>query len=301
MMNLKVHSIALIIVSTIFSLVLTSECGVIVVYWGQNVMEGTLRDTCSSGLYRVVNIAFLPTFGNGQTPKLNLAGHCEPSSGDCKKLSENIRQCQSQGIKVMLSIGGGNGSYSLSSANDAKQVADYLWNNFLGGKSNSRPLGDAVLDGIDFDIELGQGQSYYAALAQALSGYSKQGKKVYLTASPQCPFPDKKLNAALSTGLFDYVWIQFYNNPMCEYTSSSPNNFENSWKKWTSSIKANQFFVGLPASKMAAKSGFVPEQVLKSKVLPFVKKSSSKYGGIMLYDRYNDKQNGYSSAVKGSV
>ncbi|CDP10878.1 unnamed protein product [Coffea canephora] len=273
MMNLKVCSIALI-VSIIFSLVLISECGIIVVYWGQNAREGTLSDTCSSGLYKIVNIAFLPTFGNGQTPKLNLAGHCNPSSGGCQKLSNSIRQCQNQGIKVMLSIGGGAGSYSLSSDNDARQVANYLWNNFLGGKSNSRPLGDAVLDGIDFDIEHEQGQSYYATLARALSDYSKQGKKVYLTAAPQCPFPDRSLNTALSTGLFDYVWIQFYNNPPCEYTSST--------------------------STAAAGNGYVPKQVLISEVLPFVK-GSSKYGGIMLYDRYNDEQNGYSSAVKGSV
>ncbi|XP_027120242.2 hevamine-A-like [Coffea arabica] len=299
MMSLKVCPIALIL-SIIFSLFLISECGIIAVYWGQNAREGTLSDTCSSGLYKIVNIAFLPTFGNGRTPKLNLAGHCDPSSGGCKKLSDSIRQCQRRGIKVMLSIGGRIGSYSLSSANDARQVADYLWNNFLGGKSKSRPLGDAVLDGIDFDIEHDQGQSYYATLARALSDYSKKGKKVYLTAAPQCPFPDRNLNTALSTGLFDYVWIQFYNNPSCEYTSSSPNNFKNSWNKWTSSIKANKFFVGLPASTAAARNGYVPPQVLKSKVLPLVKRSS-KYGGIMLYDRYYDKQSGYSSAVKSSV
>jgi len=34
----------------------------------------------------------------------------------------------------------------------------YLWNNFLGGQSCSRPLGDAALDGIDFVIEGGKVQ-----------------------------------------------------------------------------------------------------------------------------------------------
>lgn len=47
------------------------------------------------------------------------------------------------------------GSYSLSSPDDATEVANYLWNNFLGGQSSNRPLGSAVLDGIDFDIESG--------------------------------------------------------------------------------------------------------------------------------------------------
>ena len=83
----------------------------------------------------------------------------------------------------MLSIGGGVGSYSLVSSADAQNVADYLWNNFLGGTSSARPLGDAVLDGIDFDIELGSTQ-YYDDLARYLSAYSSQGKKVYLTTTP---------------------------------------------------------------------------------------------------------------------
>ena len=62
--------------------------------------------------------------------------------------------------KVMLSLGGAIGNYSIGSREDAKMVADYLWNNFLGGKLSARPLGDAVLDGIDFNIELGSPQHW---------------------------------------------------------------------------------------------------------------------------------------------
>jgi hypothetical protein len=51
-------------------------------------------------------------------------------------------------LLVLLSIDGGDGSYGLSSEGDARQVAAYLWNNYLGGTSSSHPLGDAVLDGI---------------------------------------------------------------------------------------------------------------------------------------------------------
>ncbi|KAI6694553.1 hypothetical protein NL676_022263 [Syzygium grande] len=68
----------------------------------------------------------------------------------------------------MLSLGGGGGSYSLASQADARNVADYLWNNFLGGTSSARPLGDAVLDDIDFDIELGPGD-----ISKLLSSWSK--------------------------------------------------------------------------------------------------------------------------------
>nr|2GSJ_A Chain A, protein PPL-2 [Parkia platycephala] len=271
--------------------------GGIVVYWGQNGGEGTLTSTCESGLYQIVNIAFLSQFGGGRRPQINLAGHCDPANNGCRTVSDGIRACQRRGIKVMLSIGGGAGSYSLSSVQDARSVADYIWNNFLGGRSSSRPLGDAVLDGVDFDIE--HGGAYYDALARRLSEHNRGGKKVFLSAAPQCPFPDQSLNKALSTGLFDYVWVQFYNNPQCEFNSGNPSNFRNSWNKWTSSFNA-KFYVGLPASPEAAGSGYVPPQQLINQVLPFVKRSP-KYGGVMLWDRFNDLKTKYSSKIKPSV
>nr|QCO76333.1 chitinase [Tamarix hispida] len=257
----------------------TAQAGSIATYWGQATSEGTLNQTCRTRLYKYVNIAFLYKFGGGQKPELNLAGHCNPSVGTCKIVSSEVRYCQSLGIKVFLSIGGGTSTYRLNSKTEAKNTAAYLWNNFLGGRSSSRPLGSAVLDGIDFDIETGP-TKYYADLARYLSQYSKRGKKVYLSAAPQCPYPDRHLGAALSTGLFDYVWVQFYNNPQCEYTSS-PSNFRKAWTKWAS-IKAGKVFLGLPASRKAANNGYLTPATLKSKVLPIIKKSK-KYGGVMLW------------------
>ena len=143
----------------------TCHAGGIAVYWGQNDGEASLSDTCASGNYKFVILAFVYKFGKGQTPQLDLASHCDPSSGGCTGLSEDIRSCQRSGVKVLLSIGGGDGSYGLTSEGDARDVAAYLWNNYLGGTSSSRPLGDAVLDGIDFDIELG-GAKYWDNLAR---------------------------------------------------------------------------------------------------------------------------------------
>lgn len=290
---------SLLLPLSLLALVAGSHAGSIAVYWGQNGNEGTLADTCNTGLYSYVILAFLTTFGNGQTPVLNLAGHCDPASGTCTGLTSDIQTCQSQGIKVLLSLGGGSGSYSLSSADDAQSVATYLWNNYLGGSSSSRPLGDAVLDGIDFDIEASNGD-HFDDLATDLSQYSSQGKKVYLSAAPQCPYPDAHLNTALQTGLFDYVWIQFYNNAPCEYSSGSTANLISAWNTWTSSVTASSFFLGLPASSDAAGSGYIPPDVLTSEVLPAIK-TTAKYGGIMLWSRYYDLMNNYSATVNGSV
>ena len=59
--------------------VVGSHAGSISIYWGQNEGEGSLADTCATGNYKFVNIAFLAAFGNGQPPVFNLAGHCDPT------------------------------------------------------------------------------------------------------------------------------------------------------------------------------------------------------------------------------
>ncbi|TVU35697.1 hypothetical protein EJB05_17598, partial [Eragrostis curvula] len=63
----------------------------------------------------------------------------------------NIKACQSLDVKVLLAHGGG--SSTAAAGDDAQSVANYLWDNFLGGSSPSRALGDAVLDGVNFDTE----------------------------------------------------------------------------------------------------------------------------------------------------
>ncbi|KAK9914388.1 hypothetical protein M0R45_038170 [Rubus argutus] len=282
-------------------LIKPSHAGGIAIYWGQNGNEGTLHQTCATGKYLYVNIAFLNVFGSGQTPQINLAGHCNPASNGCNIVGPEITFCQSRGIKVFLSLGGGVGKYSLSSAADAKSVANYLWDNFLDGKgkSTTRPFGNAVLDGIDFDIELGSTQ-YWDDLARYLKEYSKPNRAVYLAAAPQCPFPDKFVGGAISTGLFDYVWVQFYNNPPCQYSSGNTDNILNSWNRWTTSVQAGKIFLGLPAAPEAAGSGFIPATVLNSQILPVTKKSS-KYGGVMLWSKYYDDKSGYSSAIINNI
>ncbi|GAB2251776.1 hypothetical protein Droror1_Dr00004623 [Drosera rotundifolia] len=291
--------LTILLVLLLLTLPLKSAAGGIAVYWGQNDNEGKLTDTCNSGLYKYVNLAFLYNFGYGQSPRLNLASHCDPPSGGCKGVSNGIRACQSRGIKVFLSLGGAVGNYGFSTADEARGLAQYLWDNYLGGQSGNRPLGDASLDGIDLDIERGSSQ-YYADLVGRLTEIGQQhGKKVYFSAAPQCPFPDQSDDPVLRTGLIDFVWIQFYNNKECEFKSGIPGDFQNSWRKWTSSIPARKFFVGLTASP--AGDGYVPSALMKSQLLPFVQQSGDKYGGVMLWDRGNDIESGYSSKIIGSV
>ena len=281
----------------LMTLIKTSHAGSIATYWGLNVSEGNLSTTCGTGIYAYVNLAFLNVFGNGQAPEINLNGHCNPASNGCTFLSEDIKFCQNFGVKVMLSIGGGVGKYFLASPNDAENVATYLWNNFLGGNSSSRPFGDAILDGINFDILHGSTQ-YWQDLAKNLKNHSN----VYLSASPQCPFPDNILGTALNTNLFDYLWVQFYNNPQCQYDFSNSNttNLISSWNQWSSSLKVGKLFLGIPAAPQAAVSGYVPSQVLNAEILPLFRKSPN-YGGVMLWNRYYDELTRFFATILESV
>ena len=107
------------------------------------------------------------------------------------------------------------------------------------------------------------------------------------------------MGGALNTGLFDYVWVQFCNNAPCQYASGSTTNLADAWKQWLT-VPAKQILLGLLVSPQAAGSGFIPSDDLKSDVLPLIK-SAGKYGGIMLWSKYYDDQDGYSSSVKNDV
>lgn len=70
----------------------------------------------------------------------------------CKKLSSDIKTCQEKGKLVTLSLGGAVGNVSFTGDDQAKDFADTVWNLFLGGSSDTRPFGNAVLDGWVYGI-----------------------------------------------------------------------------------------------------------------------------------------------------
>jgi chitinase len=59
--------------------------------------------------------------------------------------------CQSKGKAIILSLGGAAGAYGFSDDAEAKDFAHTIWNLFLGGSSATRPLDDAILDGVDLE------------------------------------------------------------------------------------------------------------------------------------------------------
>ncbi|KAL8519238.1 hypothetical protein ACS0TY_010251 [Phlomoides rotata] len=209
---------------------------------------------------------------------MNLAGHCDPPSGTYTSLSTEVAYYQSKGIQVLLSLDGTAGQHIICSTQDAQKVADYLWITFLSGTGSS-PLGQVALDGVDFDIEASFLNLYWEDLAKALAGYNTSERK----------------------GLFDYMWVQFYNNPPYDIRSGVSGLLA-SWNQWSAFLAQfsaeTQLFMGLPASPSAAGGGYIKSNQLVGDILPVIRKTPN-YGGLMLWSRYYNLLSSYSSHAVG--
>ena len=68
-------------------------------------------------------------------PALNFAFHCEKSANPeypfllrCLKIEAGIKECQRNGKKVLISLGGAVGGYGFANDAEAKLFANRVWN-----------------------------------------------------------------------------------------------------------------------------------------------------------------------------
>ncbi len=161
------------------------------------------------------------------------------------------------------------------------------------GTTVNRPFGAASVDGFDMDFEAGtSNMTPFASALRSLmtASTSSTGKKYYLSAAPQCPFPDAAMGDMISSVGFDFVGVQFYNN-YCgagSYVSGSGspgNNFNFArWHQWATTESPNKgvkVLLGVPGSASAAGSGYVSGDQLKA-VIQYSKTFSS-FGGVMIW------------------
>lgn len=167
--------------------------GLNAVYWGQNG-GGTIENndlstycTSSSGIDIIV-LAFLSSYGNGNTiPSGGIGQSCFISNSgegqNCDNVVKSIPICQAAGIKVVISLGGAVGGYSLSSQSEAETIGQYLWDAYgnSGSTTVQRPFGNVFVNGWDFDIESNHGSEYYQYLISTLrSNFAKDSGNQYL-------------------------------------------------------------------------------------------------------------------------
>jgi chitinase len=119
-----------------------NKTGQLTVFWGRHKEEGSLRESCDSGMYTMIIImSFLDVYGHGKY-RLDLSRYTLGGMGD------DIKHCQNLGVLVSLAVGG---DYSLPTKQSAVDLVDYLWNAYWVVApqrlaSISRPFGGAWLD-----------------------------------------------------------------------------------------------------------------------------------------------------------
>ncbi|KAK7058309.1 Chitinase 2 [Paramarasmius palmivorus] len=279
----------------------------VAVYWGQNSYGAGHSDTanfqkpisfyCQDNAIDVFPVAFLNVFfGPGGVPSINLANTCNavdnatfPGTNlpNCASLASDIKACQAKGKVVTLSLGGATGSVGFSSDDQATTFAQTIWNLFLGGSSSTRPFGDAVLDGVDLDIEGGSSDHYAAFVNKIRSLANGASKKYYVTAAPHS------------------TQFTFYNNPcgLTHFGEAANWNFGiwDNWARTTSPNKNVKVYIGAPASTSAAGSGYVSPDTLQS-IAVQMRKSFPSFGGVMLWDASQAYANGrYDLSIKNAL
>jgi chitinase len=306
------------------------ERGSVVVYWGQNGAGGQangdktkyekpLGETCmNSPQYDALVLAFVINFGDALNasggPRLNFSYHCETAYDQanplllrCPDIERDIITCQQLGKKVILSLGGASGAYTFPDDAAAEKFAQLTWDMFMNGTSEVRPFGVAVVDGVDLDIEGGSTTGYAAYVRKLRALTRTDPKRRYLiTAAPQCVFPDAYLGPAPgkalgdAANLFDYLFVQFYNN-FC--FAGSGDSFRGALAQWTR-IAGPKIFIGMPASP-AAGGGFVPPGEL-GQITNLIRNGGGNPLGVMLWDASYDQLSDaggkpYSALVKSQM
>jgi chitinase len=279
------------------------------VYWGAtNNENGNLADYCTSTAgIDILILAFLDVYGNtGNIPSGNFGNDCFIGTTGvpqlCSDLASQISTCQAAGVKVLVSLGGAAGSYSLTSQAQAVSIGQYLWDAYGKGSNASvqRPFGNVAVDGWDFDLEVNFGSQWYQYLISTLRGNfaSDSSKRYYITGAPQCPLPEENMGVIIQNSVFDYLFIQFYNqNPTCSLglPGDGPLNL-NAWVSFVETTQSSsvKLFLGAPAGPLASNgnSGGGVYYATPAQLATVVNgaKSNPFFGGVMLWDA------GYSDA-----
>ncbi|KAH8651279.1 chitinase [Xylariales sp. PMI_506] len=274
------------------------------VYWGQNsanteTSQQRLSYYCNTGEIDIINVAFLTGMTTLSTNFANAGNNCTTFAGtnilSCPQIEEDIIYCQSLGITVLMSIGGGTYTEEgFSTAAAATAAAQTVWSMFgTSTESANRPFGSAIVDGFDFDFETStSNMAPFAEELRSLMDAASSVKPFYLSAAPQCPYPDIADNDMLDGAVyFDLIQIQFYNNPYCGDTSfvdgaATQSGFDfSTWDNWAKTVSLNpdvRVLLGSPANTGAASNGYVTAAGL-TPIIEYCQEFSS-FGGAMLWD-----------------
>ncbi|KAJ5758391.1 hypothetical protein N7520_005547 [Penicillium odoratum] len=303
----------------------------VAIYWGQNsygdssgdLAQQDLAYYCESSDIDVIQLAFLDVInGEGGAPEINFANSgdsCTTFDGtallDCPTIAEDIVTCQSLGKTILLSIGGSTYSEGGFTSEDAAIAgAKMIWETFGPVSTNTsinRPFGNSVVDGFDFDFE--SSVDNMPSFANELRSLFAEdtSKTYYLTAAPQCVYPDAADNPMLDGAVyFDAIWVQFYNNYCgvnyftADSTTQANFNFV-SWNTWATTISLNpnvKVFLGIPGGSTAAGTGYESASTIASIIDFILEEGYTSFGGVMMWDASQVYANdGFLSSIASAL
>ncbi|KID89951.1 chitinase 18-18 [Metarhizium guizhouense ARSEF 977] len=280
-------------------------------YWGQTGGR-FLRDICDSGV-NYATVSFInnsPEHGDGY-PGSNFGANCAGevySNKDGKKtkllsacsfIQRDIPYCQSKGVKVLVAIGGahipGTSDYDVSSEEKGVEFAEFLYNAFGPYKSSwtgPRPFDKSAtehvsVDGFDLDLEDRTPKFSNKPYIAMVNWWRQQSHKMFITAAPECVMFGNQNDELIANAEFDALFIQFYNNPVCDAIPNNTPGDNFSYDDWAAKVakgksKDAKLFIGLPASTDSAGSGYIDPEAMKDLVCKY--STHKNFGGVSLWD-----------------
>ncbi|WP_030929668.1 chitinase [Streptomyces sp. NRRL S-646] len=233
-------------------------------YW-QNFNNGATVQKISdvSSQYDIIAVAFADATTTPGAVTFNL-----DSTGlggyTVDQFKADIKAKQAAGKKVIVSVGGQNGTVSVSDSTSATNFANSVY-------SLMQTYG---FDGVDIDLENGLNATYMSQALHSLS--SKAGSSLVITMAPQTIDMQSTSNAYFQTALnvkdiLTVVNMQYYNSGSmlgCDgkvYSQGSVDFLTAlACIQLEGGLAPSQVGLGLPASTSAAGSGYVSPTVVNN-------------------------------------
>ncbi|KAF0814558.1 Chitinase D [Andreprevotia sp. IGB-42] len=273
----------------------------------------------------VIVIAFADNAGNG-----NVAFNLDSHAGSEAQFIADVAAKRAKGKKVVLSLGGQDGSITLNTASDVTNFVNSLYG----------ILTKYGFDGIDLDLESGSGVSSGAPIINNLITGVKQlkakiGPSFYLSMAPEHPYVQGGYISygsiwgaylPIIDGLRDdlsVLHVQYYNNGGFTYTNGAmvnegtvdalvggslmliegfKVNYGTGWE--FKGLRPDQVAFGVPSGNQSAGRGFVTAQVVADSLNCLTKlqgcgsikpsKAYPDYRGVMTWSINWDKHDGYN-------
>jgi chitinase len=237
-------------------------------YW-QNFYNGAaaLKLAAVPSNYDLIAVAFADATGTPGAVSFTLDSGLSAQVGGYTdaQFRADIATLHSRGKKVIISVGGQNGTISVSDSGSATNFANSVY-------SLMTTYG---FDGVDIDLENGINATYMGSALRSLR--SKAGANLIITLAPQTIDMQSTGSSyfALALNIKDILTIvnmQYYNSGSmlgCDQNAAYSQGNENfltalACIQLQGGLRPDQVGLGLPASTSAAGSGYVSPSVVNS-------------------------------------